>query len=117
MTMGEDLPSFKKPPVIETAISVQFKSVDGLTNAHLGLFWDRHLREAYPKVVDAELITPQTEVFGENIRRRLRLPSFRIGPSEAAMRLQMISEDDQTMVQIQNGRLVFTWRKMKDGAY
>ena len=114
--MNQDLPSFKKPPVIETAISVQFKPVEGFTNAHLGLFWDQ-LRKAYPNVADAELIAPQVELFGDQVRRKLRLPSFRVVAGEAAARLQMISEDDQMMVQVQNGRLVFNWRGMSGGEY
>jgi len=115
--MDEPLPSFKKPPVVETAISLQFKAVEGLTNAHLGIFWDHHLRKAYPKAVDAQPIIPQMEMFGDQMHRRLRLPGFQVVPVEAAARLQMMSENDQTMVQVQNGRLVFNWRKMKDGEY
>jgi uncharacterized protein (TIGR04255 family) len=114
--MDQDLPSFKKPPVIETAISVQFKPVEGFTNAHLGLFWDK-LRGGYPKVADAEPIASQVELFGDQVRRKLRLPSFQIVAGEAAARLQMTSEDDQMMVQVQNGRLVFNWRGMSGGPY
>lgn len=107
--MNETLPSFRKPPVVETAVSAQFRPINGFTNAHLGLFWER-IRGAYPKAVDAEPIIPQTEAFGEEARRRLRLPGFRIMPGAAAARLQMISEDDRGMVQVQNGRLIYNWR-------
>jgi len=114
--MATDLPSFKKPPVVETAISVQFNRIQGFSNAHLGLFWDQ-IRDAYPTVLDAEPIAPQIEKFGEDVGRRPRLPGFRITPTQAAARLQMISEDGAMMVQLQNGRLVFNWRRIADQSY
>lgn len=112
----ENLPSYKKPPVVETAISVQFEPIKGLTNAHLGLYWSQQ-RKSFPHVVDAEPIQTQVERFGQDLQKRLRLPTFRVVPAEAAVRLQMISEDDRSMVQVQNGRLVFNWRSMGDGEY
>ncbi|HVV73325.1 MAG TPA: TIGR04255 family protein [Verrucomicrobiae bacterium] len=115
--MDEKLPSFKKPPLIETAISVQFRTISGLTNGHLGILWDGHFRDRYPKAMDAQPIATQTETFDEEPSRRIRLPSFRIGTGDGASRLQLISEDDQQMIQLQNGRLVFNWRKLGNGAY
>ncbi|MBI1374288.1 MAG: TIGR04255 family protein [Phycisphaera sp.] len=114
--MSKDLPSFKNPPLVEAAVSVQFEPLRGFSNAHLGLFWDQ-LRQSYPKSVDAGPIQPQFERFGKDVRRKPRLPKFRIGPADTVARLQMISEDDQTMVQVQNGRLAFNWRRATDGEY
>jgi uncharacterized protein (TIGR04255 family) len=113
--MNHDLPSFKNPPLIETAMSVQFKPVEGFTNAHLGLFWNQ-LRDEYPKVEDAQPIVSQEELFDDKIQR-VRLPRFRIVAGEAASRLQMSSRDGRTMVQLQNGRLVFNWRRMENERY
>ncbi len=114
--MSSSLPSFQNPPVIETALSVQFKPLRGFANAHLGLFWDR-IRREFPKTADADPILPQEELFGDQILRRPRLPSFRIVAGEGAARLQMISEDNRAMVQLQNGRLAYNWRRMVDGEY
>lgn len=114
--MIEELPSFRKPPVAETALSLQFALIEGFSNAHLGLFWQL-LREEFPKVCDADVVANQTELFGDQLRRRPRLPGFRIVAGEAAVRLQMSSADDQTMVQIQNGRVIFNWRRMNDAEY
>jgi uncharacterized protein (TIGR04255 family) len=114
--MGEDLPSFKKPPVIETALSIQFKPIEDFTNAHLGLFWNR-LRAEYPRVSDAEPIQPQIERFGSQLVRRPRLPTFQVVAGHGAARLQMTSADERTMVQLQNGRLVYNWRRLADGRY
>jgi uncharacterized protein (TIGR04255 family) len=114
--MNQDLPSYKNPPVVETALSVQFQPIEGFKNAHLGLFWSQ-LQKQYPKVEDAEPIASQIELFGDQMERRPRLPHFQIGKSEAAARLRMRSDNDHAMVQIQNDRLVYNWRKMKEGEY
>lgn len=111
------LPSYKNPPLVETAISVQFRTIDVVGNAHLGLFWDRYLKTTYPKPFDADPIPPQIELFGSEAIRKPRLPQFRIVASQGAARLQSVSDNDQRMVQIQNGRLVYNWRKLTDGTY
>ena len=108
--MDKPLPSFRSPPVIETALSVQFEPLKGMSNAHLGLFWDR-VRETYPKLQDADPIEPQIERFGNDLPRA-RFPQLRIAASHPAARLRMSSEDGHAMLQFQNGRMVFNWRRL-----
>jgi len=88
--MDEPLPSFRDPPVVETALSVQFKPLPRLRNAHLGLFW-REIRDQYPDCTDAGPIETQAEEFGEGAARRVRLPKFQIQAAQPAARLQMAS--------------------------
>lgn len=117
--MSKDLPSYKNPPVVETVLSVQFEPVKGFKNAHLGLFWNE-LKESYPQIEDAELIARQEEKFGDEIKLGSlgsRLPRFQIGRGDAATRLRMVSVDNHAMVQLQNDRLVFNWRRMDKGEY
>jgi len=111
--MPQSLPSYRKPPVIETALSVQFNPIKGFGNAHLGLFWQQ-MREQYPKWNDAEPIEPQEEAFGG---LRQGLPSFRFATGHRGVRLQMISPDEHLMVQVQNGRLVYNWRRLDEHQY
>ena len=108
--MDQPLPSFRKPPVIETALSVQFQPLKRMSNAHLGLFWHR-VRNNYPKLQDADPIEPQIERFGTELPRA-RFPQLRIAASHPAARLRMSSEDGHVMLQLQNGRLVFNWRRL-----
>lgn len=110
------LPSFRKPPLVETAVSLQFQLIEGLRNAHLAAFW-QSVRDTYPKVSDAEPVLEQVELFGEKSLRTRRFPSFRIASAGGAARMQMASADDQTMVQVQNGRIIFNWRKGPAGVY
>lgn len=113
--MDQPLPSFRSPPVIETALSVQFQPIKGFGNAHLGLFWDC-VREQYPERQDAMPIEPQIERFGRG-QPRARFPQLRIAASQPAARLRMASADGHRMLQLQNGRLVYNWRRLKDGEY
>jgi len=85
-----------------------------MSNAHLGLFWSR-VREAYPKLQDAEPIEPQIERFGTDARSE-RLPQLRIAAAHPAARLRMSSEDGHVMLQLQNDRLVLNWRRLGGGA-
>ncbi len=109
------LPSFRAPPVIETALSIQFDGLEGFTNAHLGLFWAT-LREQYPLCSDAEPIPTQREVFGDSATKIIGPPRVRFGKDPSA-RLQMASADKHRMIQVQNGRIVYNWRRLEGGEY
>lgn len=111
--VGNHLPSFRTPPVVETAVSVQFKPLKRMSNAYLGLFWNR-VRDAYPNLHDADPIEPQIEQFDNDVPR-LPFPQFRIATSHPPARLRMASVDGQAMLQLQNGRLVYNWRRL-DGS-
>ncbi len=113
--MDRPLPSFQKPPVIETAVSVQFQPIKGFGNAHLGLFWQT-VREYYPEYQDAIPIEPQIERFGPD-QPRAPSPQLRIAAAQPAVRLRMSSADGHRMLQLQNGRLVYNWRRLEDGKY
>ena len=113
--MEGTLPKFRKPPVIEVAISVSFKPLERFSNAHLGLFWQQ-VRSGFPDPTDAEPIDSQFERFGDERMTRARLPKLRfLRGSPVASRLQLASADGHTMVQVQNGRLVYNWRRLDNG--
>lgn len=92
---------------------MQFQPLKRMSNAHLGLFWSR-VRETYPKLQDADPIEPQIERFGTDLPRA-RFPQLRIAAPHPAARLRMSSEDGHVMLQLQNGRLVFNWRRLDGG--
>jgi len=113
--MDSSTPSFEAPPVVETAISVTFKPIKGFGNAHLGLFWQQ-VRGDFPERTDAEPIESQEERFDSDGRRGPAAPRLQLRLSRAmgASRLQMASEDGHRMVQVQNGRLVYNWRRLTE---
>ena len=110
------LPSFTNPPLIETALSVQFPPIEGFRNIHLGLFWAR-VRDDYPVAEDAEPIAPGIELFGDQIVKRPRgMAPIRFGPGNV-VRAQLWSANRQTMVQLQSDRIVYNWRRTSGNVY
>lgn len=113
-TTSSTLPSYRKPPVVETAISVQFDPVKALKNVHLYGFWSE-IRDTYPDTEDQEPLEFRTELFGDRIHRGPRLPQIQFRPH--ASRVQARSSDGRSMVQLQNGRFVFNWRRTENSEY
>lgn len=109
------LPSYRRPPVVETVLGVQFQAIPGLTNAHLGAFWGQ-LEGKWPTVADAPTLDPVYERFDaaaawRGIRAKLTLTS------DPAARLQIRNDAGDAMIQVQNGRLHFNWLGHGGSAY
>lgn len=105
---------WKRPPVIEVVLGVQFDSLPALTNGHLGWFWgDMHTD--FPNSDDAPPIPPVFEPFGDETP--FRFPAFDIRRATGDSRLRMTSPDGTRMIQVQNGWLVVNWTKKGDTEY
>lgn len=99
------LPSYKKPPVVETVLGVQFDPLPKLRNAHLGLFW-RDLGEGWPVVEEHPPLDPQFEEFPESwapMGVRFKLTQ------NPACRLRIKNSAGDRMIQVQNGRFHLNW--------
>lgn len=100
-----DLPSFKKPPVVETVIGVQFDPLSSFRNAHMGRFWGT-LGSGWSEVDEQPLLAAQFEEFPTTwavMGAQLMLPQ---GP---AQRLCIHNPEAKRMLQVQNGRLHLNW--------
>ena len=98
--------TFTDPPVVETVLSIQFERLRGLTNAHLGAFWERRKSE-WPQITDAPPLDEQFETFGKQPgwNKSIHL-KFTQAP---AARLQMKNKAGDRMIQLQNCRLDYNW--------
>jgi uncharacterized protein (TIGR04255 family) len=96
----------KRPPLVETALSVQFELLPKFHNVHLGLFWEK-LGSDWPNVEDAPPLEPQFERF-ENGGWSFPALQFRVMQTVPARTLIRNSAGDK-MIQIQNGRLGYNW--------
>lgn len=95
-------------------MSVQFEPPKGLNQAHLGSFWATQ-RTSLPRVRAVQPIATTNEDFGGP--GQWLPPSLQLAlTNEPDCRLQMTSEDDQWMWQLQRNRLVVNWRK-RSNAY
>ena len=112
------LPDFTNPPVIETVLSLQFAPLEKFGILHFGLYWQK-IRTDYPRSELHPPLPSVTEEFGPNpiphgIDLKLAL-GFPFGPP---VRFWFIDESDNRLLQIQNGRFIYNWRKIKgDEAY
>ncbi|MYL10957.1 MAG: TIGR04255 family protein [Cenarchaeum sp. SB0669_bin_11] len=89
------LPSYQKPPVVEVVYAVIFSPLPKLTAAHTGIFW-KSIEDKFPSV-------KQTQPIGA-----LPRDIWTTVP-----RIWYVSEDENTVVQVQNNRFVFNWRKVR----
>lgn len=106
--------SYRKPPVVETVLGVQFEPIKGLTTAHLGAFW-KALGAEWPNVAEVAPLEPAFERFGNEIRWETLGFRFRVGVMGS--RLQIKTADADRMVQVQNGRLYYNWLHASGGNY
>src|SRR5215207_4053341 len=102
------LPSFRRPPVVETVLGVQFDPLPAFTNAHLGAFW-KTLGPNWPTAQDAPAIPPEFEQFGDDRAWRM-VGSINLKlTSKPPARMQIVNAQGTRMVQLQNGRLLYNW--------
>ena len=87
------------PPVTEVVVGVSFERSPAMQVAHIGAFWQK-LRPDYVNSEDqAPLIAaPQS----------LELGKFPV-------RVWFLTEDDRRIVQVQQDKLIFNWRRLDDG--
>ena len=99
--MAEDpIPSFKKPPLVEVAWSVQFTDMSWMTASHAGLFWQR-IRDGFPTCEEQSPLARQEEP--EVLLTPRRLP-MRISMKPPLCRQWFISPHKDELVQLQRGR-------------
>jgi uncharacterized protein (TIGR04255 family) len=104
----ENLPDYRRPPIDEVAVAIQFQEIEGCSNEHLREFW-KTVRQDYP--------------FVEN-RPRLEIPLESPGPSEPTavqlqlsstppldVRMWLISESDDFLIQVQDTTFIQNWRR------
>lgn len=109
---------FDAPPVVETALSVQFNSLPGFTAAHAGWFWKEYVEKLgdgpsneWKQATEAAKIPELFEKFGaEDL---WSLPSFRVTQGVMSPRTQIIRADGERMLQVQDNRFILNWRKQK----
>jgi uncharacterized protein (TIGR04255 family) len=108
-----DLPDFDQPPVVETALSVQFEPLSEMRTAHLGLLWERY-RPNFPKTEERPTLGRVLEQFPETPRTRLGL-ELQTYENPPVPRLWFITSRGNEMIQVQPDRFIKNWRKEGDG--
>ncbi|MCX6619015.1 MAG: TIGR04255 family protein [Acidobacteria bacterium] len=108
MPKKRELPDYKRPPVTEVAVSIQFARLQGLTAAHIGLYWAK-IKHAFPNVMEQPPIlhmveNPEAEYkFEPSLSQMPDLP-----------RIWFTDKTGTALVQVQRDRFVYNWRRVKD---
>lgn len=109
-----DLPDFDNPPVVEVALSVQFKPLAQFSTVHVGGLWGR-FQNRFKTYHERPPIEPAFETFGAQRASGQITLEVRSGPP--IPRLWFINEDETQLVQFQNDRFVHNWRGLGGASY
>lgn len=101
------LPRYKKPPVIEVAVSVQFDAIEGLQIPHIGLIW-QEFKDRFPNVEQHPTLPPVVERLQPTGAEQ---PKISFSTAVETPRVWFVSEDGCDLVQIQPNRFTRNWRK------
>lgn len=98
---------FENPPVVETAIGVQFPELPEFRAGHFGLYWET-IKERFKRIEDK----PRLPEVMESFPRRLPLGEmeFRVSQAVGAQRAWYVADDETQLIQLQPNRFLFNWR-------
>lgn len=104
------LPEFEEPPVVEVAISLQFRPLDGLRSPQLGLLWKIFRAEGYSRIEEHGELEPAFEEFEAAALPKIgvRVQTFDDAPPPP--RVWFLNEPQNELIQVQRDRLVVNWR-------
>lgn len=94
------LPDYEKPPIGEVVCGLVFEKIEHFKAPHLGLFWQK-VRSGFPKCQHAPPLDFSPE--SPDLMRQLPLP-----------RVWFINDEDNILIQLQNDRILFNWRRIKE---
>jgi uncharacterized protein (TIGR04255 family) len=112
--MPEPLPKFDRPPVAEVVLGVQFNRLIEYSAAHAGWFWRERLGSGFDLAKEAARLEDQLERFGDEVRW-VPPGGLLIRPGHQPDRIQIIDSLNDRMVQIQDSRFIYNWRKREAG--
>lgn len=105
------LPDFNKPPVIETVLGMQFSPFKSFGIPHFGLYWSKILVD-YPRF---EVQPPLTRIVEEFKEKPFKPSNVEIELAPIPeVRCWFITHSENHLIQIQNDRFIYNWRKVKD---
>lgn len=107
MKPSDKPPKFKEPPVVELALGVQFERLERLKAVHYGLWWQA-IREQFPKVEEHAPLGPIMEPF--DLTQPVEV-NVQISDSPPPMRWWFLTKEATRLIQIQEDRFVYNWRK------
>lgn len=102
-------PTFASPPVVETALSIQFGGVSW-TTLSFGQAYDRVLKTDYPKFRQEADLPPIVESFPATPK----VPGLSFTDKPGPGRGMYTAANESTLIQIQSNRFGFNWKRSSD---
>ena len=107
--MPRSLPDFRRPPLTEVVLGVQFEPLPGFTSIYAGRFWER-IRESFPRVEERSPLRSRIERFGGRQPRDLKL-QWEVLESPPIARYWFLNSKGDQLIQVQHDRFLHNWRK------
>jgi len=104
-TITSRRPHFRRPPILEQAITVTFERIADFDVVDFGLFWST-IRDEFPQANT----TPKAQVLVENFEQLPASMNLRLMPAVELPR-SMFRNLDGELVQLQEDRFGFNWIK------
>jgi uncharacterized protein (TIGR04255 family) len=107
-------PSFRDPPVVETALSIQFDELPSFRSVHIGMY-HATIKDRYPVVEDK----PRLDRITESFPPAPRMQALRIGPFDGRPGRVWFRDaaDGCTLLQLQPDRFAFNWCRKEGQEY
>ena len=105
----KDLPDFRKPPVTETVLSLQFEPIGGLRSAHIGLLWQK-FRTELPLLEEHAPLPPVVEKFEPPSPSHVEVT---IEDKPPLPRVWFLNQQKTELIQVQADRFIHNWRKIQ----
>lgn len=109
MRRPENLPEFRKPPLTEVVLGIQFTPALGYQQIMAGEVWAL-FRKEFPHAQELPALAPTFETFGLPFAQQLSIDIA----SPAHDRFWFLSENKDELIQFQNDRLLHNWRKFEN---
>ncbi|HEY5336937.1 MAG TPA: TIGR04255 family protein [Rhizomicrobium sp.] len=106
------LPDYKRPPLNEVVLGVQFEQPHRYQQIRAGEVWALY-RTEYPNVEEQPPLPPAFETFGG---RPSTMFQFGIMTGAGHNRFWFLSPTKDELLQFQADRLLHNWRKVEDGS-
>ena len=104
-------PKYRKPPVIETVLGVQFQELDGFRAAHFGLYW-KLISDEFTKFEDKPRLPPVVERFPRNVV--VPQAGLQFAARSIPDRVWYVGRSDDEVIQVQPDRFFFNWRRREE---
>jgi len=106
----EHLADFRRPPLNEVVLGVQFSSPQGYQQIYAGEVWNL-FRSEFPRVEEQPPLAPAFETFGLPTKGRQQIGLITGATHD---RFWFLRQENDELIQFQQDRLLHNWRKVGD---